>query len=349
MMRLIRLAMRRWVRNGLILSSVLAWGRPGPVPLSIGDQVTVPGNLPGTGDAVVVARGGTPLGTCVYDLLRKGRGTLDIGELVPKSGCASDVLLFAQGGAMTTKLHAWLTGPDLVSLPSPGSLVTVPYSMVLVATGSAASLVVGTDTATANRLFDQNRTGLAFHTSRIIMPKGLSPKDVQTIGDRCDKAALDVLAQQTKLYDSTRLNVYFVPGLSGWRGRTCFAVGYSNVIFISVAGNSPATLAHELGHALGLRDLPDRKPLGHTGALNKQRIPGFVYQNVMWTGLYDQQAKEQWHFSIGQGYRMNMDQISWVIRAGVVPGRAGLACHPTGSQDSIPCPILGLDTVALTS
>lgn len=340
------LVIRRSVRNGLILSSALAWGLPwdAPLPLSTADQVTVPGTLPGTGDAVVVSRGGATGGTCVYDLLRKGRGTLEIGQVIPIVGCASDVLLFAQGKAISVTPHAWVTGTDQVQLSSPGSRVQVEYSMALVAKGGTAAQQAGRDTVNAIRLFNENRTGLTFHASRIILRKNLSSADVATIGEGCDKAALDNLATHTNLYDAKRLNVYFVPGLTGWRGRTCFTVGYPNVIYISIAGDSPATLAHELGHALGLQDSFNHK-LGHTGAVSTQRIKGFVYQNIMWTGLYDQQAQEQRHLSIGQGYRMNMDKLSWVIRGGVVPGRLGLACHPIVPEDSIPCPLLALDTV----
>lgn len=338
----------RRVRNGLRLSMVLAWGSPWarPIPLSVGDQVTVPGDLPGTFDPVVVARGGdSPTGACLYDRLRKGRGTLDIGQLVPKANCVSDVLLFAQGRAMTATPRVWLPGAELVQLPSPPVRVKVEFSMVLVAKGSQAAQQAGLDTVRAIQLFNRNRVGLTFHASRIIQGKQVSSADAMTIGSGCDKAKLNSLALRADLYDANRLNVYFVPGSAGgWRGWNCYTDGYPNVIYMSIAGESPASLAHELGHALGLQDSPEHM-LGHTGAGNNQLIVGFVYQNLMWTNLYDQQALEQSHFSIGQGYRMNMDKISWVNRAGIVPGRVGLTCHPLAPRDSIPCPFLALDTV----
>ena len=62
MMQLGRVIPRRVRNGGLRLSMVLVWGLPWarPIPLSVGDQVTVPGDLPGTGDPVVVSRGGDP-------------------------------------------------------------------------------------------------------------------------------------------------------------------------------------------------------------------------------------------------------------------------------------------------
>lgn len=348
MMQLGRVIPRRVRNGGLRLSMVLVWGLPWarPIPLSVGDQVTVPGDLPGTGDPVVVSRGGDPsTGACLYDRLRKGRGTLDIGQLVPKANCLSDVLLFAQGRAMTATSRVWLPGADLVQLPSPPVRVKVEFSMVLVAKGSQAAQQAGLDTVRAIQLFNRNRVGLTFHASRIITGKQLNSADTTTIGSGCDQAKLNTLAKRADLYDADRLNVYFVAGSAGgWRGWNCFTVGYPNVIYISIAGESPASLAHELGHALGLQDWPEHV-LGHTGAGNQWRIAGFVYQNLMWTNLSDQQALEQSHFSIGQGYRMNMDKTSWVNRAGIVPGRLGLTCHPLVAKDSIPCPFLALDTV----
>jgi hypothetical protein len=345
MIQMVRRVVRRWTRDGVRRSLVLVWGMPwaAPLPLSTGDQVTVPA-LVGSADAVLVARGGTVGAACVYNRLRKGRGALDVGQLVPKSGCASDLLLFSQYGAMSGTRFGWTTGTDMATLPAVRPRIPVEFSYVLVAKGNTAAQQAGWDTVQAIALYNANRTGLTFHARRIILPRDLNTAEVATIGDDCSTVKLNNLAKFPKLYDPMRLNVYFVPGLVGWRGRTCFTVGYPNVIYISIAGESPPTLAHELGHALGLQDWLNHK-LGHTGALAQVRIPGFVYQNLMWTGLYDQQALQQWHFSIGQGYRMNMDTKSWVIKANIEPGRVGLICHPNVAADSIPCPSLALDTV----
>jgi hypothetical protein len=344
-----KIIVRRWTRNGLRLSFVLAWASPWarPVPSSIGDQVTVP-TLPGTGDPVVVVRGGVS-GSCVYDRLKKGRGTIVIGQLVPSAGCASsDVLLFAHGRAMSATPQLWTTGDDPVMLPSPPNRVPVEFNMVLAAPGGLAALQAGRDTLRAIGLFNRNRVGILFHANTVIDSSELKHGDSTTIGaPPCDSTGMADLAKAgPPIYDPNRLNVYFVPGTpGGWRGWNCFTVGFPNVIYISIAGDSPATLAHEFGHALGLQDTPGHKA-GHTGAVAKVRITGFVNQNVMWTGLYDQEAADQWHFSIGQAYRMNMDKSSWVNLAGLVPGRAGLPCHPIVPEDSIPCLFLALDTTA---
>jgi hypothetical protein len=345
MMRLGKVGNRRaWSGLGLAMAVVwgLSWTRP--APLVVGDQVTVPASLPGTADAVVLARGGVQTGTCLYDRLRKGRGTLEIGQLTPNAACKSDVLLFAQGSAMSDTPRNWTTGSDAVTLPEPPPRVIVGYSMVLVAKGGTSAQQAGSDTVQAIRRFDQNRSGITFQASRIVRPRDLTPGDIQTIGQPCDPAALANLATKPKLYDPNHLNVYFLPGSLSWRGWTCFREGFPKVIYVSIAGDSPGTLAHEFGHALGLQDWPGNKA-GHTGAVGTARIQGFMYPNLMWTGLNDLQASEQWHFSIGQDYRMNMDDQSWMITGHLVQGRIGLDCHPTVPEDSMPCPFLARDTV----
>ncbi|HEX3235801.1 MAG TPA: hypothetical protein VHR41_16510 [Gemmatimonadales bacterium] len=339
---------RGWTRNGLRLSAVLVWAGPWawPVPFSVGDQVILPTTLPGTGDAVVVVQGGVT-GGCVYDLLRKGRGTITFGQLVPGAGCSSEVILFAQGRAMRATQPLWTTADDQVTLLSPPTRPRVEFNMVLVAPGDLAAQQAGRDTLRAISVFNRNRVGLSFRTTSVTPSSALASAQKTMIGDRCDATALANLATAgTPLYDSKRLNVYFVPGTpGGFRGRNCFTVGFPNVIYISIAGDSPGTLAHEFGHALALQDSPGHSN-GHTGVMSTPKIQGFVYQNLMWTGLYDQEALAQRHFSIGQAYRMNMDKTSWVIRVGLVPGRVGRTCHPSVAEDSIPCPKLALDTTA---
>jgi hypothetical protein len=341
-----KIVVRRWARNGLRLSIVLAWAGPWarPVPFSAGDRVILPPNLPGTGDAVVVLQGGTS-GGCVYDQLRKGRGTITVGQLVPSTGCSSDAILFAQGRAMRTTHAGWTTGDDQVTLLSPPTRLRVEFHMVQVASGGPAAVQAGRDTVRAISLFNRNRVGIIFRTDTVI--SALNSAQVAMIGDRCDPVALANLAKAgAPLYDSKRLNVYFVPGTpGGFRGRNCFPQGFPNVIYISIAGDSPGTLAHEFGHALALQDPPGHRT-GHTGVMSTPKINGFVYQNLMWTGLYDQQALAQRHFSIGQAYRMNMDKTSWVNLMGLVPGRVARTCHPSVPEDSIPCPMLALDTTA---
>lgn len=337
---------RRLSRDGLRLSVLLVWGLAWarPLPVSVGDHVVLPA-LSDPADAILVVRGGTDQATCVADRLRKGKATLEIGSVVPKLSCQkSDVVLFAKGTRMSVKPVVWTTGADAVTLPAPGSRVVIDFSLVLVAKGPAAAQQVGRDTLQAIARFNENRTGLTFRSSRILLPKHLTKPDIAAIGSRCDKEALTSLATKTKLYDPKRINVYFVPGLPGWRGLNCYLEGYPNVIYISAAGDSPTTLAHELGHALGLQDWYPRM-LGHTGALSTSSINGFTYLNIMWTGLYDPEAFAQRHLSIGQGYRMNMDKSSWVITQGLVPGRTPESCHPLAAKDSLPCPMLALDTV----
>ena len=109
--------------------------------------------------------------------------------------------------------------------------------------------------------------------------------------------------------------------------------GDANVTFIGGNANL-ATLAHEIGHAFGLR--PGDQG-GHTNNLQ-----GFDENNVMWGG--GSQARS--HFSLGQAFRMNTQADEWggtmLIANGLRPGPRR-ACPPQTTSDI--CPPLALDGV----
>jgi hypothetical protein len=199
----------------------------------------------------------------------------------------------------------------------------------------------------ANGLYAMNRAGIVFKSLSTL---AYSPTQGTVIGEGCVNAA--GLAQAgASLYDPGAINVYYVSKVDGSNylfGYNCYAksivVGGSNaiaenIIYLSLASRPTTTLAHELGHALGLRG-----SVGHTFG-----VPGFTNRNLMMSGLDLATQNLQDHFSLGQGYRMSLDQLSWLNHTrpnGAAPIRTGddRPCQLTvAATASDPCPPLALD------
>ena len=134
--------------------------------------------------------------------------------------------------------------------------------------------------------------------------------------------------------------MYYVNSL-GARGFACSDEPY---IYIDADIAHPETLAHELGHAMGL-DQPDYVGWGgHT-----QNITGFEQNNLMWYRGTDVGPTVRWDLSLGQAFRINVDKRSWLnatVTRHTAPDRC-CGCNPYCAQ---PCPALASDVtpVALT-
>jgi hypothetical protein len=84
----------------------------------------------------------------------------------------------------------------------------------------------------------------------------------------------------------------------------------------------PETLAHELGHALGHVDAS----LGFSGSIwgvaavfsERQPQEGFQKSNIMHPKVFDIPRD---HLTVGQGFRMNVDPMSWYQKAPGIPNR----------------------------
>lgn len=111
-----------------------------------------------------------------------------------------------------------------------------------------------------------------------------------------------------------------------------FAKGYAcpdhDVILLRWPRVAPTTLAHEVGHHLGLRS-----SVGHTNKL------GFTAHNIMWTGESDETYDPRDHVAVGQAYWMNRRAGSY---ADLLPGAKTVDCgaDPRGNAE---CPCIGVD------
>jgi hypothetical protein len=143
-----------------------------------------------------------------------------------------------------------------------------------------------------------------------------------------------------------KLNIYYVNDIGdAIRGLTCNASQnrHEDLVYVAWSWHSPTTLAHELGHSLGLLFPHD----GHT-----EDLSGFDRTNVMASFLDDAHSAVRDHISLGQAFRMNVDAASWLNVPASGPLREASAlrlacpCNPYVSQ---PCPGLTVDVAPINA
>lgn len=257
-------------------------------------------------------------GACHKDLVFSG-ASFDLGDVGTDGHCPPQVTIFTRdfGALMVTR--PWGTqgtvGEYLPLKVPPRPRLRV---QVYVVGDEDLDLGYGITEATdaAQAVFEEQRTGIALVFPDIIWVSPGSDSALR-IGQGCDNA----LGLRTTLPVLARpwLNVFFVTGMkigtmTGLRGYDCavtldgasgnlYDYDAQNVIYVDTAKFLPATVAHEIGHALGLLT-PEKTLWGHTTGQ-----PGFTSDNLMWDG-----SNSVDQISLGQSYRMNFDARSWLNR-----------------------------------
>jgi hypothetical protein len=289
--------------------------------------------------------------TCRRSDQFEGTGTIDLNDRLDQTpSCRTELAAFTIDRAVAfDKAPAWTHDPSKpvelrLEPPLPVELrVYLPQA----ATGLDTEAREEIDEASG--LFTRNRAGIVFVPFQV---RTYSPTEATTIGDDCGDAAT-LVKTGGALYDPLRINVYYVDQIGGanvFKGYTCFAypvvvgtetVTGENIIYIAQS-RVITTLAHELGHMLGLRG-----NVGHTNGM-----ADFTVRNLMLTNLTLDQQKAQDHFSLGQGYRMSLDQASWVNHARPTSAPAprtgdSRVCQlDPQSAPGDPCPPLAWDRTA---
>lgn len=176
------------------------------------------------------------------------------------------------------------------------------------------------DVQRANLIFETSRAGIQIDAEYKPLPL-TSDLQVRLGADPYDCVeAFDLPSDPTKddyAYNPYRISVYYVDRINypldpvhpRVRGIQCHhwysgnplvgsPPGRGPVVFISYSHHSPVTLAHELGHALGLNDEEGR--LGNRD----------VMHNLLPDGPLGADARS--HLTVGQAFRLNVWDDSWI-------------------------------------
>jgi hypothetical protein len=252
-------------------------------------------------------------GTCVQYARFVGTPTVTLDEVSYDSACPVEIDVFARGlGAYARTIDPGQPGDEdwLLQAIETGGLTIglnvptrVPLRLWLVAAAGDQARVRSLRDELLDKAYpvlDHFGTGLWLDTaSAELAPIALDPD--------CDKAG--AISTNSSIYDAARINVYFVKAYLDIKDLTpamnCWIEGHPGVVFISwsYANMERPTLAHEIGHALGL--IHPESLGGHT-----YEEEGFDRYNFMATG------SDVTNVSIGQLYAMNFSSDSWLNRSG---------------------------------
>jgi hypothetical protein len=271
------------------------WSDPFPFmsALSVGEQTAIPCSL-----ALFFPRNGMLFQDPVTDpgWLQKGARF----SLAPKKRLPVRITVFLA----VTQAPA----PQQPSTPQPNQQMPDPKQL--------AEL----DVERANLILEESRAGLQIEAEYKELPL-TSDLPLRIGADPYDCVLTPMLPSDPNKddysYNPYRISVYYVDRINyppdpvhpRVRGVQCHhwysgnptvgtPPGSGPVVFISYSHHSPVTLAHEIGHALGLNDVEER--LGNRD----------VMHNLLPDGPLGADARS--HLTIGQVFRMNVWDDSWI-------------------------------------
>jgi hypothetical protein len=332
--------MRIKTSHVLIIAALLASAWIGP--LSASDRLKIK-KIAGSDKAVVMIDSRVAAGPdgCRNNEVLRTKSSLAIGNALPASGCNSEVAVFAARNAMALSAPTWTAADGDIRTITMRPLIKAPVSIWILNAGAAAD--APDDIANANRIYKMNKVGVKFIPS--FHDVSSNQTAAAAIGNSCD--AISAI-RASSWYTPKTLNIYYVneikpppefPPNTSIPGLNCdhFGDGHLNgdadITFIAPRPlANRASLAHEIGHAFGLR--PGSQG-GHVNGLN-----GFDQKNLMWGGG----GPDRDHLTLGQVFRMNTQADEFggtvLIANGLRPG-PGRACPPLITSTT--CPPLALD------
>jgi hypothetical protein len=309
------------------------------------------------GDDVVVMLDGRTLGQCSDgappgpEWIFRSTGETSLPNLLaPISGCNSEIAIFSKKHAMKWETGvAWTNSPGDVHTVTLDPLIEVPVHIWVVDDATKATAQQHIDRA--EFLYRENMVGLQLvPTIRKLSDVSSESDAFQTVRDGINNAGntcldgIDVIKTKP-FYTAKTLNVYYVD--KQFTGKNCaikespfpcptnpssFDAGDANITFVGIQAN-PTTVAHEIGHAFGLRPAACD---GHT-----EGVTTIAKDNLMCTGTTCNPDRTT--FTPGQVFRMNTHTDFWggtMLIPNNIPGRTPRACAPN-TADKL-CPALEL-------
>jgi hypothetical protein len=282
------------------------------------------------------------------------------------AGCPVKLAVFSPGHAVHFECHGaasgpncdyasatlWSNGADSVgrsSLPPPLQVGLVVWYRVS-APDSISTVIAKGDVNYATSIYTDQRAAMQFN---ILTGQGGANGSVKSLSvsktatDPCEnvETGLDIDAVEGSV------NVVYVEGIlfnNPPRALTCDrAEGLPPIIVMRFGGKSSATLAHELGHVMGMM----KKWFDDFRGGDTYQVAGFDETNLMWVQTNATVGLEPDQISLGQAFRMHVDSRSWVnvqrdgpTGANKLPRiRSGdtETCQPKRTE-SVPCPVLSL-------
>lgn len=309
--------------------------------IDAGEQVRVMVNArKKSGDGCIARMNGSPLKGNEWDERNtNAAGLVRLGNL--QSGCILTLAAFSKKRAMfLASFDDWKDEGGERRVVTMKPLIDVP--IVIWITHKDLESVAHSQVKTASILYTENMVGFNFiPTFENVSGDPEKVKIIEsalvTIKKNHDCSKVENLKKATvDVFRVNTLNVYYVKR-DGFDGRNCaimdspklcrhpeldeFPKKDGNVTFIGAGLNLPR-LAHELGHAFGLR------PAVCGGHVDK--LPSFE-NNIMGGGG----DKRNW-FSLGQVFRMSTQEDKW-------GGSMIIANKLRPVQDGRPCHLLPLD------
>jgi hypothetical protein len=213
---------------------------------------------------------------------------------------------------------------------------------------TAAQLAAERTTVRATALIDLGIANDRLAEARAGIRLELAPANIQVGATMAEFSIADCVDADNPAKDldvDGMLNVYYVDlvgttsAFGSLRGTTCpWQEGRPEVIYVNRNDWVPSTLAHEVGHALGLTVPRD----GHTEVMKE-----FDLTNLMMCCNVGQDRLARTRLTVGQVFRMNADSGSWLNWAspGGTPIRPGprVACQCGRDDPAGLCPRLAED------
>ena len=311
------------------------------------DKLMIEGIAPG--DEVVVMVFGRTSAGCLSGKSSPAQTTFSttgevlLGNMLSKGNCVSKVAVFSRNHAMKWQSLNWTDRPGDVRTIKLDPLIDAALNIWV--TTDAQKAAAEDHAQRAQDFFIQNRVGvrLVWKVRKLSEVPGAPGNAAQIVHDGLSDAEFadcnglaPIRAQP--FYIAKTLNVYYVdmPQLAG---RNCaikvvpldpekcftspeqdFVRADANITFI---GNSadPTTLAHELGHAYGLR------PISCGGHTHGSDFPS----NIMIPDDDPNSTADRTKFTLGQVFRMNTHKDGWggtMLIPNNIPKRVPRPCFP---------------------